>query len=97
MNLTILHSVISHIKGAHSFLSFKSRRHAAHSPCLRLGTPPGIRTPTNGFGDRYTALILGMHYIILKHTRLRLLYVAYEFVNHTIVVVVVNKNSHVLK
>jgi hypothetical protein len=38
-----------------------------------------------------------MHYIILKHTRLRLLYVAYEFVNHTIVVVVVNKNSHVLK
>jgi hypothetical protein len=25
---------------------------------LTFGVPPGTRTPTNGFGDRYTAIIL---------------------------------------
>jgi hypothetical protein len=26
--------------------------------CMVIGVPPGTRTPTNGFGDRYTAIIL---------------------------------------
>jgi len=27
----------------------------------KIGVPPGTRTPTNGFGDRSTAIILGIH------------------------------------
>ena len=32
------------------------------SPHSQLfGVPPGTRTPTNGFGDRYAAITLGIH------------------------------------
>lgn len=46
--------------------------------CMVIGVPPGTRTPTNGFGDRYTAIILmrlklELNYPKLIHDTRRLL------------------------
>ena len=46
--------------------------------CMVIGAPPGTRTPTNGFGDRYTAIILmrlklELNYLKLTHDTHRLL------------------------
>ena len=40
---------------------FKSLVSTYFTTVALIGVPPGTRTPTNGFGDRYAAITLGIH------------------------------------